>query len=262
MQRLSTLSHFCADGSLLEVIGRSSPLMLRNLTKLPSFNGKTFSSLPRSLQLNFQLRPVRVTTLNDKSDYTVRYDLFERLNTGGVKLHAQEIRNCVLRGELRNILKELSSDANFLKVVRLPENEQQAASLEECVLRFFAFFEKYELFDHGVGEFLTEYMIERTRKAIDPKLVVLFRETMAYIASNAPDGIARGNRSSTPVNLFEGVAVGTALALRNRRPLRSRNLKTIMNSEKLKEFTTGATNSRPMVVGRIEYVRDALLRQS
>src|SRR3954463_15166524 len=45
------------------------------------------------------------------------------LNTGGVKLHAQEIRNCVFRGRFRNLLKELSANEDFVEVVNLADNE-------------------------------------------------------------------------------------------------------------------------------------------
>jgi len=45
---------------------------------------------------------LRISTLSDKSDKLVRFDLFERLNTGGVKLTDQEIRNCIFC--LRNLL--------------------------------------------------------------------------------------------------------------------------------------------------------------
>jgi hypothetical protein len=260
VQRLSTLTHFCADSKNLGTIGKQKPLELTSLKKLTNLNGMTFAALPKALQLNFQLRPVRVTTLNDKSDFGVRYDLFERLNTGGVKLHAQEIRNCVFRGEFRNLLKDLSGDANFLKVVKLPDNEQQSASYEECVLRFFAFIENYKLFDHSVVDFLNDYMIEKSKKGPNQKLVALFTETMARIVSEVPGGIARGNRSITPLNLFEGVAVGTALALQTGKRLQSGRLKKIMDSDGLKKFTTAATNSRMMVVGRIEYARDELIK--
>jgi hypothetical protein len=260
VQRLSTLTHFCGEEKNLSIIDRKEPLKLTTLKKLTNLNGMTFASLPKPLQLNFQLRPVRVTTLNDKSDFSVRYDLFERLNTGGVKLHAQEIRNCVFRGEFRNLLKGLSGDTNFLKVVKLPDNEQQSASYEECVLRFFAFMENYKLFDHSVVEFLNNYMVEKRKKGPNQTLVTLFTETMAYIAAEVPGGIARGSRLITPLNLFEAVAVGTALALQTtKRPLSSR-LKKVMDSDGLKKFTTAATNSRKMVVGRIEYVRDGLIK--
>ncbi len=259
VQRLSTLSHFCGDAKLLEIIGRKTALELTSLKKLTNLNEMTFEELPKALQLNFQLRPVRVTTLNDKSDFGVRYDLFERLNTGGVKLHAQEIRNCVFRGEFRNLLKELSLNEDFLKIVKLSYNEQKAALYEECVLRFFAFIEEYESFDHSVVDFLNDYMISKSKKGPDSKLIALFKSTMEEIAAEVPGGIARGQRSITPLNLFEAVAVGAALALRSKKRLKPGRLKSLMDSDGLKRFTTAATNSRKMVVGRIEYVRDGLL---
>src|SRR5208337_2130959 len=161
VQRLSTLAHFCGSQKLLNLIQRKHSLKIKNLKKLTRLNEMTFDALPKAVQLNFQLRPVRVTTLNDKSDFSVRYDFFERLNTGGVKLHAQEIRNCVFRGSFRNLLKELSEDQNFLKVVKLSDSEQQSAIYNECVLRFFAFIEEYASFEHSVIEFLNGYMTEK-----------------------------------------------------------------------------------------------------
>jgi hypothetical protein len=260
VQRLSTLAHFCADAKFLEIIGRKEPLKLTNLKKLTNLNDMTFGSLPKPLQLNFQLRPVRVTTLNDKSDFAVRYDLFERLNTGGVKLHAQEIRNCVFRGEFRNLLKELAVDQNFLKVVKLSDSEQRSAIYEECVLRFFAFIEEYSIFDHSVVDFLNDYMIKRSKNGPRSQLVALFKETFNLISKEVPAGIARGSRSITPLNLFEAIAVGTGLALQTGKHVRSGRLKKIMDSDGLRKFTTAATNSNRMVVGRIEYVRDELVK--
>ena len=259
VQRLSTLSHFCGGIDLLQIVGRDKSLQLANLKKLSAFNGMTFTELPRAIQLNFQLRPVRVTTLNDKSDFEVRYDLFERLNTGGVELHAQEIRNCVFRGKFRNMLRELSEVEDFRKIVKLANNEQQSASYEECILRFFAFVEEYEKFDHSVIEFLNSYMIRNAKKGPDRKLIDLFEKTMELLAANVPSGISRGQRSFTPINLFEGIAVGTALALQQKKKIKVEALNNIMNSESLKRFTTAATNNRKMVIGRIEYVKSELL---
>jgi uncharacterized protein with ParB-like and HNH nuclease domain len=259
VQRLSTLAHFCGSAKLLAIIQRKESLNITNLKKLTKLNGKTFDSLPKAVQLNFQLRPVRVTTLNDKSDFSVRYDLFERLNTGGVKLHAQEIRNCVFRGEFRNLLKELSADRHFLKVVKLSENEQQSAIYEECVLRFFAFTDAYQSFDHSVVDFLNDYMINNNKHGPKLELIGSFKETMAWLAEELPGGIARGNRSITPLNLFEAIAVGTALALKKNKRLQKGRLKRIMDSDELRKLTTGATNSKKMVSGRILLVYNKLL---
>jgi Protein of unknown function DUF262 len=256
VQRLSTLVHFCGDNQRVRKIGRSEPLVLVDLKKLTALNGHSLTQLPKALQLNFVLRPVRVTTLNDKSDTAVRFDLFERLNTGGVRLHPQEIRNCVFRGEFRDKLKELAKDVAFQKVVRLADNEQQSAALEECVLRFFAFYENYKNFDHSVVDFLNGYMLRKADLPPSAKLTALFKQTMAWLAKELPNGISRGTRSQTPLNLFEAVAVGSALAL-SKKPKKGK-LEKLLNDDGLKKFTTAATNSRKMVVGRIEYVRDAL----
>lgn len=258
VQRLSTLAHFCGSADLIRKVGRADPLRLEGLQKLSSMNDKTFDELPAAIQLQFQLRPVRVTTLNDKSDFAVRYDLFERLNTGGVKLHPQEIRNCVIQGAFRDLLRSLALDVNFVEVVKLAETEQKSAIQEECVLRFFAYTERYQDFDHSVKEFLTDYMIDKTKHAIDPALIDLFKTTMAWLKTELPDGIVRG-RQATPINLFEGVAVGAALAIRQNPNPPPGKLAQIMTSDELRKFTNVGTNTKRMVTGRIEYVRDQLL---
>jgi hypothetical protein len=84
-------------------------------------------------------------------------------------------------------------------------------------------------------------MIGKSKKGPNRKLVDLFTETMARIISEVPGGIARGNRSITPLNLFEGVAVGTALALQTGKRLPPGRLKKVMDSDGLKKFTTAVS---------------------
>ncbi|WP_315462838.1 DUF262 domain-containing protein [Sphingomonas sp. S6] len=261
VQRLSTLIHFCGSDDARRRIERPKKLELNGLRKLDSFNGANFDNLPRSIQLTFTLRPLRVTTLNDKSDKHVRYDLFERLNTGGVKLHAQEIRNCVLGGRFRDIIKELASDENFRSVVALPNNEIREATYEEMILRFFAFYQSYLDFDHDVESFLTSYMENHARTGPPDEATAVFLQTMEKLKEALPNGISRNNRKTTPINLYEGVAVGAALAIATARPLDWSKLQAITEGEPIKKFTTAATNSRPMVRGRIEMVRDGLFAQ-
>lgn len=259
VQRLSTMVHFCGSDSQIAAVGRDKPLTLKGLSKLSAFNGLKYSDLPPSTQTYLTLRPIRITTLNDRSDVYVRYDLFERLNTGGVKLHPQEIRNCVMSGLFRDDIKILALDDDFRSVVRLPSNEVEMASYEEMVLRFFAFFERYQKFDHDVGDFLTSYMQENAKKGLPKGGIKVFSDTMKELKAHLPNGISRNKRRQTPVNLYEGVVVGTALALQEKPNLNWTSFPDILDSSEMKKFSTGATNSRPMVVGRIELIRDALL---
>lgn len=261
VQRLSTLLHFCGNDFARKMIGRPKQLQINGLRKLDSFNGMTFDDLPKTIQLAFTLRPLRVTTLNDKSDKHVRYDLFERLNTGGIKLHAQEIRNCVLGGRFRDLIKQLANGADFRSVVTLPANEIREATYEEMVLRFFAFYDQYLEFDHDVQGFLTDYMEVRSRIGPSELALAHFEPVMTQLPVRLANGISRNKRKTTPINLYEGIAVGTALAMASGRALHWDRLPGLLESDEMKRFTTAATNSRPMVRGRIELVRDTLINE-
>ena len=256
VQRLSSIVHFAGSQEAKERIQVEGELKLHALKKLTSFNLRTFKELPRSVQLDFLLKPLKITTLSDKSDLEVRFDLFERLNTGGIILTNQEIRSCVFRGKFNDFVKELSTDENFHQVVRLTNSQESDGTREEYALRFFAFRANYQKFDHSVIDFLNDYMTEATTKFDYKAGEAIFRETFSQL-SVLPDGITR-NRSTTPANLFEGVAVGAALAIEEAGNINLDNTDWIAGDE-LKSYTTGATNSRLKVAQRIEYCRDKFL---
>lgn len=257
VQRLGTLAHFAGSDQSLNRIDKSKPLVICGLEKLESLNNFSFKNLPKSIQLMFNTRPIRITVLNDKSDLSVRFDLFERLNTGGVSLTEQEIRNCVFRGQFNDAIKELSKFEEFNTVVKLKLSDQKNGTKEEMILRYFAYFDKYEEFDHSVKDFLNDYMKSVSKKSPKQTQIELFEITFKSLSKALPEGIIRGNRSITPMNLFEAISVGTALAIKKGKTISARTLKRLLNDEELRKMTTGATNSRKMVTGRINYVRDA-----
>jgi hypothetical protein len=258
VQRLSTLAHYVGSPELLAIIKKNAPLIIQGLEKIPQLNGTTFMDLPRSIQLMFETRPLRATVLNDKSDLNVRFDLFERLNTGGISLTNQEIRNCIFRGKLNDQIKKLAASSNFAALLRLKPVDLSNGTTEEFVLRFFAFLECYEEFDHSVKDFLNDYMRNRSQKSIKTASLKLFTDTCALLKDALPNGIIRGQRAITPVNLFEAIAVGSALALANGKTPTPAKLRALLDDASLKKFTVGGTNNRKMVRGRIEFVRDAL----
>ncbi len=251
VQRLSTLVHFAGDEKSRGIIGVRDPLRIDELEKLTQLNGMSFEELPPSLQTQFVLRPIKVTTLNDKSDLKVRFDLFERLNTGGVRLTDQEIRGCIYRGQFNDFLEKLSRNTDYRKVVTLRESMETDGTREEYVLRFFAFLHGYKTFDHSVVGFLNDYMQKATKHFDYPSSEKLFERTFAELARVFPKGISRRTKL-TPVNLFEAIAVGAALTLKKRKSLTG-NVSKWVDSSEFHALTTGATNNRRMVVGRIEF---------
>lgn len=259
VQRLSTLIRFIGDESSRSVINRPAPLRLVNLLKLSQFNGLSFVELPQSIQLQFSLKPLKVTTISDKSDLSVRFDLFERLNTGGVRLEPQEIRSCIYRGSFNELLRKLAQESSFRRAVKLQPVDEHNATREELVLRFFAFLHSYKRFEHSVIGFLNDYMAGASSSFDYSTNEALFRKVFSQLADALPGGILRGRRRVTPINLYEGVAVGAGLALREKERLVTRGISEWMSSDELASYTTGATNSRKMVAARIEFCRDRFL---
>jgi len=261
VQRLSSIIRFCGDQNAINKlqetqVERVTNLKLSELNKLTTFNNKKFSDLPRSIQLDFLLKPLKVITLSDKSDLNVRFDLFERLNTGGVSLSDQEIRSCIYRGKFNDFIKTLSNYENFKKTVILTKAMEMDGTREEFILRFFAFLNNYENFDHSVVDFLNNYMMFASKSGnFDySNGENLFKRTFDEL-SKISNGISR-KQKTTPVNLFEGVAVGAALAYKEKNSINLNNVTQWMVSDELRKFTTGATNTKAKVKGRIEYCKE------
>jgi hypothetical protein len=262
VQRLSTLIHFMGSEEVRKkILSKPKLLSLSGLEKLTAFNGKTFEDLPSAIQRQFSLKPLKVTTISDKSNLDVRFDLFERLNTGGVKLEPQEIRSCIFRGEFNEMLKELAQNENFRRVVRVPDMAEKNGTREELVLRFFAFLNRYRKFEHSVVGFLNDYMKnvrEGKEKFNYLRNQSLFNVVFEELSSALPNGITRG-RNTTPVNLYEAVTVGAALAYLENGRIITKGVEEWIKSKELKDLTTGATNSRLRVEKRIEYCRDKFM---
>jgi hypothetical protein len=262
LQRLTTIVNYIgSEETIKKVNPNCSQLKISSLEKLDGLNNTIYEDLPKSMQVMFQTRPVRVTVLNDRSDFSLRFDLFERLNTGGVTLHPQEIRNCVYIGDFNDFIKECSTNACFKNVVKMTANAERQGSYEELVLKFFAYYEKREEFIHGVKDFLNDYMGAKTKQFTNKKeLNKLFKATFSLLADNLPNGIVRGNRINiTPLILFEAISIGVADAIVDGVNIDANRLIALLDDQNLKALTSGATNSKKRLNERINYVRDNLI---
>ncbi len=259
LQRLTTIVNFLGDINVINKISEDcKPLKLKGLEKLDTLNGLEFAQIPKSIQLMFMTRPIRITVLNDRSDFNLRFDLFERLNTGGVILHPQEIRNCVYLGPFNSFLRECSRYPALKNSLKVGSNAEKNGNIEELVLKFFAYYEERDLFVHSVKGFLNDYMAKKTESFKNKKtLKSLFEETFTLINKELPDGIVRSNRkNTTPLILFEAIAVGVADALSSSKVINPKKLRALLDDKELTVLTTGATNSRKKLRERIQYVKD------
>ena len=123
MQRLSTLLEFM--GELRdEHRDRKESLQLSSATYLPSLKDMTWKDLPMALKRDFRRAKVSVSIVMRGGDVRAKYDLFQRLNTGGAAMSDQEVRNCLLVMENEEFyawLKELSEIDSFTECVAISD---------------------------------------------------------------------------------------------------------------------------------------------
>jgi len=86
------------------------------------------------------------------------FTVFHRLNSTGLKLNNQEIRNCIFAGSLNRLLRELDDDSNWRKLNKMKKGEYYRLQKQELILRFFAFQDKLDDYTGSLASFLNTYM--------------------------------------------------------------------------------------------------------
>lgn len=258
LQRISTLIHFMSETpDLLIELPRDAPLRLERLQKLPSFNGLTYAELPTPLKFHFNKRGLRVTALSDKSDPEIRFEVFERLNRGGVTLTPQEVRACIYRGPFSDLLRELSADPIFVRLVKLQSVHQDDGTREELVLKFFAYLEDGQRYDGNVTGFLNRFMKENARTFDVAAGRVFFRRVINRLVELTNGPVLRSGYGLTPLNQMEAILVGAGKLLREDRPIVSPR-QDWLNDRALVKSSTKGTNTRSAFRSRNQRAEELL----
>ena len=248
-QRVQTLVEF-AEGNLA----------LGPVEKLDLLQGFTFQDLSLPQQRRFRNRSMRMVALSEKADEGVRFDIFERINTGSLHVNASELRKGAFAGEFYDLVAACALDGEFKRLCPLSERARNRGEGEELVLRFFAYSEQYQEFEHGVRTFLDAYIKQKNREPHQTQTRGKFDRMLKFVSLYFPYGFTKGpNATTTPRVRFEAISVGTHLALEENPNLVPGNLDWLNSHEFQVHVTSDASNSRPKLRGRIEYVRDQLL---
>lgn len=150
----------------------SGSLRLRGLSVFSEINDKKIHELPAKLQSVIRTRPtLRAVIILRQSDEDVKFEVFRRLNTGGVKLNAQEVRNSVNTGTFNDLLIELSESKEFHRMLGIRRKSESKIYQEmndvELVLRYFAFRDYWPEFEGGITRRLDKYMSENRHISAD-----------------------------------------------------------------------------------------------
>lgn len=127
LQRLCTLKEFIYD----------QKLALSDMEYLADYNGCKFDDLPRIYQRRIEEAQIAFYLILPGTPSDVKYSLFKRINTPGLRLEPQEIRHALYQGKATKFLQELAENQMFCKAT---DHDVPAERMQdrEMVLRYFA----------------------------------------------------------------------------------------------------------------------------
>ena len=252
-QRIRTLAHFIDNKT-----------ELKGLEKLTELNGFFFRDLDISRQRKFKRRPIRVIELSENADDLVRRDIFKRINTGSQQLFEMERRKGVFDGPFYNFIDECANDSLFNELCPIALKRLKREEAQEMVLRYFAYTDSYRDFKKEVRVFIDTYIKEKSNGFNESTLISMrkqFKDMLNFVSKNFPYGFRKNAKNqSVPRIRFEALSAGITLALREKPSLIPQNINSWLESEEFKKYTVSdASNSRPKVIARIEFVKNNLL---
>lgn len=265
VQRLSTLLQLVGD------LPNHDPLVLDGTNYLPSLAGMTWKTMPDDAKRLLKRARIGVNIILTENSIESQYELFQRLNTGGVSLESQEIRNCLiimLNESYYEKINELKDYPAFRDCLTITDEKLKVEYHMELIVRYLI--AKRNKVDYSVynpaTEKLSHFLDHETALLIaDDKFdidleIELFKKTFDFLASKIGKNVFRkyntekrkfeGPFSNTS---FEAILVGVAenLDALQHQDLMSK-IKSLYSEKKFKEYAERGTR----VVNRFKGLND------
>lgn len=215
LQRISTIIKFLAGGDwkLSSLDDIDPALKGKNAATLK--NAKTGENKTLFSRVQNQALPVNILRcdLTKRSHNEYIYTIFHRLNSGGVKLNNQEIRNCIFSGSFNDTLKELDKNVDWRYINNMKEGENYRFTKQETILRFFAFMERRDQYKGSVSKFLNDYMFDK--RNVDTDELEAKKQMFNSVASAMKEIFIDHVPSRLPGTVLEAAMVGIASNLQH-----------------------------------------------
>ncbi|PWI57511.1 DUF262 domain-containing protein [Sulfoacidibacillus thermotolerans] len=270
-QRLTAIFNFMTNN-----------LPLEGMEVLKPLNGSFYRDLPPFLVRRLEERTIKCLRIDSTLDPQVKYDIFERLNSGSVKLEAQELRNAIYRGPFNKMIKELAKNEDFRVLNQIdlaaPDESKKVQKMEdvELVLRFFALHNNnYKNLKKGFKTFLSESM-EQFNKLSGAELRIYsekFTKTMALIRKEFGDKAFAKYRledgkfvkmSNFNAAVYDSLAIAIVDCVDLNNPqlldLTFENFRQLFADPEFFEWVSGSVNDREKVSRRIEAAKELLTK--
>lgn len=240
--------------------GRRQLFKLKGLSELSDYNGKTFDELgdreKRRLR-NGTLRAINIKQITPNDHYDSVFHIFERLNTGGTALRAQEIRNAVYRGEIVEELQTLNDDADWHSILGLQAPDRGQKDVE-LILRLFGLFEDWNSYEKPMLRYLNNVMSHNREFSSDK--ASRFKNRFPEVTKLVNDALDKPFRPRRVINsaVLEAVMVTLLEHPEISDEKLKKNYKRLMNNSSFIDIITGATTDTSVLRGRIAIANEVL----
>lgn len=242
---------------------------LSSLQVLGDLNRRRFHQLPDREQRFLERRTLRAVVISNESHPNMKFEIFERLNTGAVVLNAQEIRNSLFRGVFNTLLRNLVTDEDFRLSIGTKAPRKRMVD-EELLLRFFALRETLATYRPPLKRTLNTYM--GTQRDADEEVLhmhnITFAETMTRVRDMFGDSAFReidqqGRPVERSVNraLFDAEMLALSWATGQTSATRRemiRAVASLFGSQDFRDAISLATGDRLRTLTRVRLMVEAL----
>lgn len=247
-------------------------LTLQELRVRSDLNGLTIRELSSEDRSTLQKRHIRCIVILNESDSTLKFEVFERLNTGSVKLTDQEVRNCVYNGPLNELLIKATEYPKYQELIKLPTKDQNNMKDAELVLRFFAYRELPKDYSSNYTEYLNDYM-EENRIISDARyeeLLDIFQTTVDFCYNILGSGVAF-RKPSIRENVINGAIYDSQMIVYSYLPaldtISSEQIKKIKDitlqiftDDQYRKSISGGTASSTQIKRRVTSLYDSIAK--
>lgn len=254
-------------------------LKLQGMQVLEDLNGYFYKDLPSFLIRRLEERTIKCLRIDSTIDSQVKYDIFERLNSGSVILGTQELRNAVYRGAFNDLIKDLAENENFRILNQIdinnPSKSKKVQKMEdvELVLRFFAFSNnRYKSMRKGLKNFLSKSMDEFN--SLSPNQLEMlknkFENTMRIIieifgerafAKYKLVGNHYQEMSAFNISVYDALAIAVADEIDKGKKLNKKSaeeFKKLFKNEEFFNTISGSTNDKSKIEYRIDSAKKVI----
>jgi hypothetical protein len=187
LQRICAIAHFVNVVALNKAVRQTlNPLRLTALDSLKEFNGKSFDELSRPMKRRINETELTLHVIRAGTPTTVKFNIFSRINRGGLPLTAQEIRNAIYPGEWKQKIRSLAESEAFKEATSRKIKGERMEDLE-LVLRFVALYslpkDTLRPVDQNLDEFLNVFVEKRCQNWTPPQweeISAAFARAMKY----------------------------------------------------------------------------------